>query len=97
MPKPVLFDPAAIAEARAAYSWYFARSPSSAANFLSELDDAVDAVVAAPGRWSVHIDETRRYVFRRFPFYLVYREGADAIQILAVAHGRRRPGYWQSR
>ena len=97
MSKPVLFDPAAITEARAAYSWYFARSPSSAANFLNELDDAVDAVVATPGRWPSHIEETRRYVFRRFPFYLVYRESAEAVQILAVAHGRRRPAYWHPR
>ncbi len=95
MSKPVLFDPAAIAEARAAYSWYFARSPSSAVNFLRELGDAVEAVVAAPDRWPSYLEESRRYVFRRFPFYLVYREGADAIQVLAVAHGRRRPGYWQ--
>lgn len=97
MPKPVLFDPAAIAEARAAHAWYAARSTSSSANFLHEIDDAIDAITGAPDRWSSYIEGTRRYVFRRFPFYIVYRERDDAIQILAVAHGRRRPGYWVAR
>jgi plasmid stabilization system protein ParE len=97
MPKPVVFDPEAIAEARAAYSWYSARSHSAAASFLGELDDAVAAVEAAPDRWSPHVENTRRYVFRRFPFYLVYRELDDVVQVLAVAHGRRRPGYWRER
>lgn len=97
MPKPVLFDPAAIAEARAAHSWYAARSPSSAANFLCELDEATDAIAGAPERWSPYVESTRRYVLRRFPFFVVYRERDDAIEILAVAHGRRRPGYWNTR
>ena len=97
MPKRVLFDPAAIAEARAAHSWYAARSPSSSANFLHELDDAVDAIVKAPERWAPFVEGTRRYVLRRFPFYLVYRECEDDIHILAIAHGRRRPGYWKTR
>jgi hypothetical protein len=39
----------------------------------------------------------RQYVFPRFPFSLVYRMRGDDVEVLAVAHGRRRPGYWRSR
>jgi hypothetical protein len=28
---------------------------------------------------------------------LVYRMRGDEVEIVAVAHGRRRPGYWRSR
>jgi hypothetical protein len=28
---------------------------------------------------------------------VIYRVVMDRIQILAVAHGRRRPGYWRER
>jgi hypothetical protein len=28
---------------------------------------------------------------------LVYRLRDDVVEVLAVAHGKRRPGYWQSR
>jgi len=97
MPKAILFDPAAIAEARAPHSWYSARSPSPAANFLRELDEATEAIAGAPDRWSSYVESTRRYVLRRFPFFVVYRERDDVIEILAVAHGRRRPGYWKAR
>jgi hypothetical protein len=33
----------------------------------------------------------------RFPFAVVYRELPSVIQVLAVAHGHRRPGYWKTR
>ena len=34
---------------------------------------------------------------RRFPYLIVYRVTASAIQVVAVAHARRRPGYWKTR
>jgi len=33
-------------------------------------------------------------VLRRFPFGVVYRVLAGEIQVVAVAHHRRKPGYW---
>jgi hypothetical protein len=36
-------------------------------------------------------------VFPRYPFSLVYILRGDDVEIVAVAHGRRRPGYWRSR
>jgi hypothetical protein len=33
----------------------------------------------------------------RFPFSLVYRVLESEVEVLAVAHGKRRPGYWRSR
>ena len=35
--------------------------------------------------------------FPRYPFTLVYLLRGDGIEVVAVAHGRRRPGYWRSR
>ena len=39
----------------------------------------------------------RRVVVPRFLFLLLYRVERQRIFILAVAHPRRRPGYWKSR
>ena len=39
----------------------------------------------------------RKYVFPRFPFILFFRMLKEEIQIIAVAHAKRRPGYWKSR
>ena len=40
---------------------------------------------------------TRRFVLQRFPFAVTYRERDSGVQILAFAHGHRRPGYWKER
>ena len=36
-------------------------------------------------------------VLRRFPLVIVFRKTAAGVEIIAVAHGRRRPGYWRER
>jgi len=33
----------------------------------------------------------------RFPYAVVYRDQPERIEIVAVAHAARRPGYWQNR
>jgi len=34
---------------------------------------------------------------KRFPFAIIYRDTPEAIQVIAIAHGHRRPGYWKKR
>lgn len=91
------FHPAAVDEARAACEWYAERNPRIADTFLVELDAAMDAIAADPERFPEYAVGTRRYLLRRFPYLVVYRTFEATIQIVAVAHGRRRPGYWQGR
>jgi len=89
--------PDAVAEARAARDWYHERSPLAAQAFIAELDEAVAAIREQPKRWRKHSAGSRRYVFHRFPYRAVYRITKTEIQIVAIAHGRRRPGYWRDR
>jgi len=39
----------------------------------------------------------RRVPLRRFPFFIIYREREDDVQIVALAHTSRKPNYWRSR
>jgi toxin ParE1/3/4 len=39
----------------------------------------------------------RRYLLHKFPFSVVYFERSDFIEVIAVAHHRRKPGYWWKR
>jgi plasmid stabilization system protein ParE len=89
--------PEAIAEARAAAHWYRERSALAADAFLAEPDRAVERIAENPERYSHYVRGTRRYLLQRFPFYLVYREIAGKLEIIAIAHGRRKPGYWKKR
>ena len=89
--------PEAIAEPRAAYRWYAEQNPSAAIAFMTELDHAISEIETSPERWPVHLHGTRKFLFRRFPYAVIYRITERDLQVIAVAHGRRRPGYWRSR
>ncbi len=89
--------PEAVLEAQAAREWYETKSHEAAAAFMAELDIAVDSIRAAPELYPPYLHGTRRYLMRRFPYLIVYRIASTAIEIVAVAHGRRRPGYWKKR
>ena len=93
----VWFHPDAIEEAHAAYQWYHARSPGIAEAFLKELDRAVELILEHPDQWAPYVAGTRRFVLHRFPYLIVFRESGETVQIVAVAHARRRPGYWRER
>jgi toxin ParE1/3/4 len=94
----VELHPEAAAEATAAYEWYAEHSASAADRFLAELDLAVEKIAATPMRWPIYLNRTRRYLLQRFPYIVVFRQSEeDLIEIVAIAHGRRRPGYWKSR
>ena len=41
--------------------------------------------------------EIRRALLARFPYVLVFLVREDEVRVLAVAHAKRRPGYWLSR
>ena len=98
MAGPVLrFHPAAAAEVEAAHHWYAQRSLVAAEVFLKELDYAARQVVESPQRWPRYLGEFRRYVLPRFPFTLIYRVREDVAEIIAVAHAKRKPGYWKER
>ena len=41
--------------------------------------------------------DARRALLHDFPYSVIYRETLYEVQILAIAHGKRRPAYWRSR
>ncbi len=95
--KPLEIHPAALAELKAALAWYLERSETAALKFVAELDRAIDLVIESPGRWPSGEHATRKFVLQRFPFAIIYREEETVVQVLAIAYGHRRPGYWKER
>ncbi len=87
----------ALQEVEAAARWYAERSVTAAAAFSVEIDAAESAIVRLPEAWPPFVHGTRRYLLQRFPFSVVYRIEDQRILIVAVAHARRRPGYWKAR
>jgi len=96
-PIQVSFHPEAAEEADTARQWYAERSPQVARALLAELDLSVERIREAPWRWPRHATGARRYILPRFPFSVIYRMKGEVIEVVAVAHHRRKPGYWKSR
>lgn len=95
--KPYSFHPEAEAEADAVFDYYWMYSPSAAINFDAELRNAFSNLSRMPGICSPYLHGTRRALLDRFPYSVVFRERLHDIQIIAIAHAKRRPGYWTRR
>ena len=91
------FLAAAAEEVEDAQTWYEERSMFAASAFLRELSIATNRIREAPMRYAAAEHGTRRILLEHFPFTMYYRVRGDVITIVAVAHQKRRPGYWQSR
>jgi len=95
--KPIRFHPAALDEAEAAAEWYAVRSQGSARRFVTQLVQAVQRIAANPKHFPAFNFDTQLLVLPKFPYLIVFRETPVEIEIIAVAHGRRSPGYWRMR
>ena len=83
-------------EYRFAKSWYRERDASVAGRFRDAVDSAMSRIAAAADSHPVFADDIRWVRVRRFPYVLVFvRESSDSLLVLAVAHAKRRPGYWR--
>lgn len=85
------------AELQDAATWYDERSPGLGLRFVEAVRAKTREIIETPHRWALAAG-TRRVLMGRFPYALVYREVSDIeIEIVAVAHLKRRPGYWSGR
>jgi plasmid stabilization system protein ParE len=95
--KALEFHPEARIESRVSLSWYRRRSVRAAEEFFAELNRATDAIVDNPERWPMDASGFRQCRLRRFPFVVIYRDKLKVVQVIAVAHASRKPGYWKLR
>jgi plasmid stabilization system protein ParE len=89
--------PQAVAEGREAREFYLSKSTAVEEAFRLEIEDAIAMIRDHPETWPTYVLGTRRFILNRFPYSLVYRtDGTDSL-IVAIAHAKRKPAYWQSR
>lgn len=68
--------------------------------YQAEITAAIAAVQASPETWRiVERPDIRRYLAHDFPYALYYRwtDRARRVEIYAVTHTSRKPGYWRNR
>lgn len=95
--KSARFNRLAEVELHEAVAWYEERVPGLGLRFAAVVARKVAEALSAPDRWPLSAG-SRRILLGRFPYALVYREVSNGgIEIVAVAHLRRRPAYWSKR
>jgi plasmid stabilization system protein ParE len=94
----LVLAPAAHAELQDAAAFYALKAKVELGlAFVAEFERTANFVLANPLAGAVFRGTRRRYILRRFPYSIIYQSTADELRILAVAHHRRRPGYWANR
>lgn len=95
--RPCRFHPEAENEAGHAIDLRLERSAQIAFELALELERSYKRICESPAQFPFYVSGTRRCVLQDFPYSVIFREQHDAIEIVAVAHVKRRPGYWLNR
>jgi toxin ParE1/3/4 len=95
--KPVEFHSEAQAELDEAVGYYESKVPGLGIDLREDVEAATKKIQASPMRFQTFSKRTRRFLLTRFPYQIVFMELSSKILILAVSHGKRRPGYWHGR
>lgn len=92
----------ALEEYEEAVTYYERRRTGLGDTFIQEVDRVIALTLEFP-EMGAPVTNTppdlgvRRQLVRRFGVELDYLVSDDAIVVLAVFHGKRRPGYWKAR
>jgi plasmid stabilization system protein ParE len=79
------------------FDWYAERSTQAAVRFADAVDAALVKIAANPTRFATPDGVHRECPVKKFPFRVVYRLVDNRVLVVAIAHAKRRPGYWRGR
>jgi len=95
--KQISFHHAANAELLEAIQHYKGISPGLAALFVEKVNAALQLIHDNPEAFQRVDLDLRQLPLDKFPYSLFYALEQNIIRIVAVAHHKRKPGYWKSR
>ncbi|NTW53670.1 MAG: type II toxin-antitoxin system RelE/ParE family toxin [Chlorobaculum sp.] len=93
----VVFDPDARAEFLDAVRYYEERQKGLGLRYRIAVEIAVKQLSENPFLYRTITSPFRRYLLSKFPYSIIYSIEPDYIYIIALAHNKRKPGYWLKR
>ena len=93
----VVLHPDAERELQEAAEWLERERSYYGVLFLNAFDTAVSRLLQYPRAGRSVGRSLRRWVLRSWKYSIIYSIEEYGIYIVAVAHQRRRPGYWRNR
>ena len=95
--KPVRFLEPAQVEAEEAVAYFDSRREGLGDRFEHELEHTTGLIQERPLIGYRLTRRVRKLRLRKFSYNVIYVIANDEIVIVAVAHHKRRPGYWRGR
>jgi hypothetical protein len=94
----VIFHRSALREYRRAIAEYRREDDDLALRFVRAVEDAAERMDENPALGSPCFVTFRWIMVKKFKYVLYYRQITESVSLIyAVAHPRRRPGYWLRR
>ena len=96
---PIHVLPEAECEIGEASRWYESKRHGLGLSFIAAVDGAIEKISEHPLSYPLWKEDRpyRKALLKRFPFVVFFTVGDDSVQVVAVAHQKRRPGYWTER
>ena len=94
----IRFRPVAANELAADFRYYERDYPRRGRRFIDSVDVTLAQIDATPKRFPILYEpDIRSAKVSRFPYRVVYVVVDDVIDVIAVAHSKRRLVYWRRR
>ncbi len=92
-----VFHPDAEIEFLESSLFYEQEIPGLGQRFSRHVKNALELLIENPELGTRLDEEIRSFVVGSFPFSIIYAMHEGCPFVLALAHTRRKPGYWRSR
>ncbi len=102
MTKRVIVESLAREELRQAARWYEEQRVGQGEELVNEVD-GIFVALSSPTTIGVTVPGVKtgvrllRILLTRFPYAVVYVEHEESVHVIAVAHFKKKPGYWKKR
>jgi plasmid stabilization system protein ParE len=97
--RQIVVDPAAEQELRAAAQWYSEQEEGLGEEFILEVNRTIEGLAEGAPRHPVWRQGRpyQKVLTHRVPYAVFFTHDDARVRILAIAHRRRKPGYWLRR
>lgn len=95
--KSFSFHPEALIEANEVAQFYEERQSGLGNRFIEVLTDVLSRIRRNLLLYRKAYKNIRKCRVLHFPYGVIFRDQKEMIQIIAVMHLKRKPGYWKSR
>ncbi len=91
--------PEAEHELTEAAGWYESKRRGLGVELVALIDRAIGEIAEAPQSYPLWRADRpyRMLVVRRFPYVIFFRVEGAIVDVVAIAHAKRGPGYWSTR